>query len=75
MIQLSLFKDLITRLIAINIPYMIVGGVACVIYGKPRTTHDIDLVTEIKSTDIQKLIATFPLDLFYISLDSSSRAI
>jgi hypothetical protein len=42
-----LFKDLIKRiageLSSRNIPYMIIGGQAVLLYGEPRLTKDIDI--------------------------------
>ena len=43
----------------IEIPYMITGGVAAVIYGEPRFTRDIDLVLELSSTNIERLTNVF----------------
>ena len=33
---------------ALGIPYMVTGGVAAVIYGDPRFTRDINIVTLVK---------------------------
>jgi hypothetical protein len=55
----------VKRLNRTGLPYMITGAVACVIYGEPRLTHDVDLVLEVKSRTIEKIGEAFPLDGFY----------
>jgi len=42
------------------IPYMITGGVASVIYGDPRFTRDVDVVLELRLTDVPRLARAFP---------------
>ena len=53
------------RLDEAGIGYMTTGGIACILYGEPRMTHDIDIVIELNSADIAKLIAAFPSSEFY----------
>ena len=36
----------------LNIPYLVTGGVAVLVWGRPRFTADIDLVVEIKREDL-----------------------
>lgn len=49
-----------------EIPYMITGGVASVIYGDPRFTRDVDVVLELRRLDIPRLAAVFQEDAFYL---------
>ncbi len=37
------FRDMVDRLNGCRIPYLVAGGLAAKMYGKRRTTHDIDL--------------------------------
>ncbi len=53
------------RLTSAGINYMVTGSVACVIYGEPRLTHDVDLVVEMSTNQIENLQKAFPLDEFY----------
>ncbi|QQG42701.1 MAG: nucleotidyltransferase [Candidatus Giovannonibacteria bacterium] len=39
----------------LNIPYIITGGIAVLVWGRPRFTADIDIVVELKTSDISKL--------------------
>ena len=53
------------RLNEAGIAYMITGSTASILYGEPRLTNDIDLVVELHTEDIQKLVNTFPAHEFY----------
>ena len=57
-----------------NIPYMLTGAVAVNYYGRPRLTHDIDLVVEIKENKVAPLVRTFAGD-FYVSQEGITDAI
>jgi len=54
-----------TRLDAVHVAYFITGAVACIVYGEPRLTHDIDLVVALHPHDASKIVEAFPLDAFY----------
>lgn len=47
MIQDNVFADVLDALNALEIPYMIVGSYASNYWGRPRMTHDADLVVEL----------------------------
>ena len=61
----------------LNIPYLVTGGVAVLVWGRPRFTADIDLVVEIKREDLSKLqIALKQLSPEgYIDLDAMKDAL
>lgn len=46
--------------------YMVTGSVASMVYGEPRLTNDIDVVLEITTGDIPKLIGAFPESAYYL---------
>lgn len=48
----------------LKIPYMVTGSLAVNFYGVPRTTHDIDLVVQIRSSDANRLAQQFPVDFY-----------
>ncbi len=62
------FEDITLKVIQelnqLDIHYMITGALAVVYYGEPRTTHDIDLIIEIKKSTINNLLQHFHQDFF-----------
>lgn len=42
----------------LKIPYLVTGGMAVLIWGRPRFTADIDIVIEFKAKDINGLVAS-----------------
>jgi hypothetical protein len=65
MLQHDLFFLFTEPLERLNITYMVTGSVACIVYGEPRMTHDIDLVLKLEESDFDKMMHAFPLDDFY----------
>lgn len=52
-----LLVDVAKILQKIKIPYIVTGGMAVLIWGRPRFTADIDIVVELTSQDINSLSA------------------
>jgi hypothetical protein len=55
------FLQVIDALDAVGIPYMVVGSFASTFWGRPRTTHDADLLVELGPTDagpLSRLLST-----------------
>lgn len=48
-----------------KLQYMVTGSVAGIIYGEPRITNDIDIVLDIHTDSVKKIIKLFPMDEFY----------
>ena len=63
--ELNLFQIFVRRLNKAKMKYMVTGAVACIIYGEPRLTHDIDLVIELRNKDAKKILEAFPQNEFY----------
>lgn len=61
----SLFKIFTNKFNELNVPYMVTGSVASIVYGEPRVTHDIDIVITVKANDIKKMEVLFPITEFY----------
>lgn len=57
-----------------NIPYMLTGAIAVNYYGRPRFTHDLDVVTEIQLKDAERITKLFK-DKFYVSIEGITDAI
>ncbi|MCI0708268.1 MAG: hypothetical protein L0Y80_12390 [Ignavibacteriae bacterium] len=62
------------RLEKLEIPYYVTGSIAVSIYGKPRFTHDIDLVVAILPTSVNVAVKQFHPD-FYISAEGLQDAL
>lgn len=74
MVQEDLLIRVVGRLNQLVIPYMMTGGIAAIFHGKPRLTHDFDVVVEIETEDIPKLINAFKGE-FYIDEESIHEAV
>jgi len=61
----DLFLVFIKPLNKLKIRYMVTGSVACIIYGEPRLTHDMDLVLKMSLQEAERFTSAFPLDHFY----------
>jgi hypothetical protein len=57
--QIGALTQFISDLNSLRIPYMITGAYAVSYFGLPRATHDLDIVVEIKSVDIDKICRKF----------------
>ena len=72
--ELNILKLVCHRLELANLPYMLTGSFAANFYAVPRMTRDIDIVIEIRESDVQNLFQIFHDD-FYIDKDSIADAI
>jgi len=53
--QERLLREIAEILKKLDIPYIITGGIAVVVWGRPRFTADIDIVIELKSSKLDRL--------------------
>lgn len=51
--------ELAAALDSAEIPYMVVGGQAVLLYGEPRLTRDIDITLGVSSDDLSKVLEAF----------------
>jgi hypothetical protein len=65
MLEPELFLLFVRPLNRAGIHYIISGSVAAVFYGRPRLTHDVDMVVSLRHHDLQRLIEIFPAESFY----------
>lgn len=63
--NLTLFLDIVHKLEALNIPYVIIGGFAATIYGITRATYDIDIIVDLNKETIEALADAYPLPRYY----------
>ena len=72
--QQELLLHTVEILDGLTIPYMVTGSFAVNFYGIPRTTHDIDLVVQIRAADADRLARQFPTD-FYADAEMIRQAV
>lgn len=66
---------LVSILDAASVPYMIVGGLAAIAHGRPRTTQDVDVVVVLGGRDARRLVAAFPSDDWYADAEAAVEAV
>ena len=66
----AFFAYVIDVLEGLDIPYMVVGGFAAILYGEPRLTLDVDIVVDMKPAHIRPFVAAFPIPDYYASEDA-----
>ncbi|MEI9896783.1 MAG: hypothetical protein WDN28_23720 [Chthoniobacter sp.] len=57
--ELEIVRDVSERLTKAGIPFMLTGSMAMNVYAEPRMTRDVDIVLEVQSTDLQRLVSAF----------------
>lgn len=63
--EFALYVDVLRTLDAAGARYAIIGAFAASIYGITRMTHDIDIVVDLRESDVQALVARFPPPRYY----------
>lgn len=61
----DILQDIVKRLEAPNIAYMISGSIAANIYGQSRSTRDVDIIIELSASKEERFIQAFSTD-FYV---------
>lgn len=75
MSQQELLKRVASALDSCGIPYMVTGSIASGLYGEPRATHDIDLVTDLPKEKIDRLASCFASPSFFLQKESLLQAV
>lgn len=75
--QAKILKDITFFLDSSKIPYMITGSWSSIYYGRPRASHDIDFVVEIKAENVGKTTKIFSRlpETFMIQSETIKEAI
>jgi len=72
-------EEVLTRVVrlleALGIPYMIAGSVASSFHGKPRTTHDADIVIDPAPDALDRLVDALATLAFYVDLGTAREAL
>ena len=58
----------------LRIPYMLTGSMASSFYGRPRSTHDADIVIDPTSAQVDTLTADLAADGFYVDAEAAQAA-
>ncbi len=66
MLEPDLIKIFTGKLNELNVPYIITGSIASIIYGEPRLTHDIDIVIHLPANYVYKFRKIFPEKRYYV---------
>jgi hypothetical protein len=67
--------DLVRRLEASRIEYMLVGSVAALAHGRSRSTHDFDLVIEAGRDALLTFVRALPTTRYYVSEEAALEAL
>ncbi len=75
---LEVLKEVTDHFESLQIEYMVVGSVGSMVYGRARSTLDVDLVVQLKSISIENFEKKFGLPEYYcppreVLLDEFSR--
>lgn len=75
MSQQELLKRVVEALRGAGIDFMITGSIASSLQGEPRSTHDLDVVVEIREEDVEPLLSAFPHPDFYADEEAARDAV
>lgn len=59
----------------LQIPYLVTGSIASMMYGEARLTNDIDIVAAVEEKHLPGLLKAFPPKQFYLSKEAIKEAI
>lgn len=64
----EVLKEVVKKLDELNIPYALTGSVASSYYGRPRSTHDFDVIIQVSVAPgiVKRFLSSFEKD-FYVS--------
>jgi hypothetical protein len=68
-------REIVARLEALGIGYMLVGSVAALAHGRSRSTQDFDLVIEARAAAVLALVRSLPEERFYVAEEAAIEAL
>lgn len=68
-------REIVARLEANGISYMVVGSVAASVHGRQRATQDFDIVVEARASALRALVRSLPEERFYVSEEAAMEAL
>jgi hypothetical protein len=63
--RLDLYFNMVQTLESLGIEYVIIGAFAGTSYGISRTTFDVDIVVNLKESQLESLVAAYPPPRYY----------
>jgi hypothetical protein len=73
--QSDLLRSVVAVIERLGVPYMIVGSYGSIVYGEPRFTNDVDIVTDLPADRVGDFCAAFPAPEFYLSEEAARDAV
>ena len=71
----DLLRDAAIALDRIGVQYLVTGSMATTMFGDPRFTNDVDIVVDLKESDLNDFLGVFPMPDFYVSEEAARVAI
>lgn len=71
----SFLQRLVSLLGEADVDYMLTGSMASTLYGRPRSTQDLDLVVQLTSSHLGALLPGFDPDTYYVDESAAREAI
>jgi hypothetical protein len=71
MSQQKLLIEVASVLERLNFGYFITGSIASTIHGEPRSTHDIDLVISVNTSQVKDFVDAFKDSDYYLDIDAA----
>lgn len=73
--QDELLGRVVETLERLQLPYLVTGSIATILYGEPRFTNDIDVVVQLPLEAAGALVDAFPAPEFYADVQQVREAI
>lgn len=73
--EIEVIKKIVKDLEKLKISYLISGGFAVNVWGRIRTTHDLDVIVAVGLRDIKMLKKVFNSDNFYFPSEAAEQAL
>lgn len=73
--ELEALAAVIEELSRLGIPYMVTGSVASSSHGRPRSTHDADIVIDPTRPQLDRLVRALAGRGFYVPVDTATAAL
>lgn len=70
----EILKTVVGYLDSNDIEYVLVGGIAVIVYGNPRTTVDLDMIVKLDEEDMEDLAGYLQEEGFFTDVDDMRTA-